>query len=299
MNILQNKRKDGNSATPSIATKSANSSKLNVTSTNHSSTTQVANPAFVKGGSGSESDKHGNHKSHGISTNSSSTAVGSSSNSAKEGKAGSGSGSGKKSHHEKENHGSGASSSQASTTSTRPELKRSSGSLLSTISARAKIVAEERNKDKELEKRHKALEGEKHSNYTYIKKYNAAELEQSRYQREKYILEDLEKDPRVTMDEKEEQKEIVKLKRQIRNQADAAREKLFKEDEIIAGKQLGILIEMSESNSYRAKVVKGMKKEDKEYQKWVIKQDEKKKRAIEAARVAEEEKIANEMKMKK
>ncbi|KAF5869903.1 uncharacterized protein Bfra_010048 [Botrytis fragariae] len=290
MNVLLRKKKDRKSATPST-TSSVNPS-THVTSTNASSSTQVASIASLEGGSDSESKKHRSHKGHNVSTKSSSTVVDSSSNSAREGK---NTGSVNRSHQES-NHGPGTSSSQASVRNTRPELKTASKSLLSNIPlSRTKINAEEKERDKKLEQEHRKLGMKKHGTYTYVEAYQAAELEESRYRREKEYLNILENDPLATEEEIREQKKEVKSKREIRNKANETFDKVHKDDKEIADEQLKVLSKMGEDNSYRIKAEKRIKKEEEKTRKEKIKEDKEEKRAKEAAIKAEEdEKLAKQ-----
>ncbi|TGO56074.1 hypothetical protein BOTNAR_0230g00050 [Botryotinia narcissicola] len=205
-----------------------------------------------------------NSSTHNVSTNSSSTTqVGSAAS--LHGGSGSGRGgkadSGNKTHREKDSHHwSDTSSSKAPVTKSRPELKASK-SLLSNISlSRTKLDAEEKEKNRRLEEEHRRLETTKLGHFEYFK----YELEETRQK-------SLEKAILATEEEKGKQESEVTFKRKIRNNADAELAKVHKQDDEIADKQLKILSQMSESNSYRVKVEKAMKKEDEERQKLKIK----------------------------
>ncbi|TEY46155.1 hypothetical protein BOTCAL_0321g00030 [Botryotinia calthae] len=251
-----------------------------MTSTNASSSTQVASTASLKSGPDSGSKKHRSHKSHDVSTNSSCAIVNSSSISAKGGK---NTDSGNGSHQEKKSsHEPGTTSSQTSVSKPRPELKHASRSFLS----RTKIDPKEKEKEKELKKEHKILQKQMHVDYTYVTAYNERNLEDLRYQLAKRYLEVLKNDPSTTQGEFEEQEEEVRSKRIIRNEADAKFEKIHKEDEETAGKQRELLRKMRPDSSYRIKEEKIIQEEEEKIRKREIKQAEKEERDKEAAKKA-------------
>ncbi|TGO87834.1 hypothetical protein BPOR_0200g00030 [Botrytis porri] len=195
-----------------------------------------------------------------------------------------------KSHPERDsNHGPNTSSSQTSVVDTKPELKRSSGSILSIISSRTKIDREEKRKDKKLEEEHEDLKRHYHSDMTYAKAGIAVNNAETSYESAKKELQDLY-DIGATKEKIRAQEKKVRSEWENRRKADEELDAIRDDDKRTAEKQREKVSRMSEDNPYRIKAEKKARKKEQESQKWVDKQEKKEKKAKEAAIKAKEAK---------